>query len=424
MSLAGRLRAEAGWALAALFPVLLPVGTAFNVPVVAMAVAGAVLLARRGRALARDPALRFCSVLFLCMWVPMLLSLPDAVYPPRALSTTLEFPRFGLMAVFVAAVLAAEEKRRRLLAVTLGLLAFWTLDGCLQFAVGRDLFGDPLVNGSVTGVFYPDLRIGHVLSVMSPIGFEAVRRLAARRRAAWLLLLPLLVVIVGTGNRNSWALLALSVLVWFPAAAWMAGWRIPARRAAAGLALALAVIAAGVGLSTRVQHRLEQTAALLEFSRAGFEEATGHRLAIWEPAWRMFEAHWLNGIGPRGFRYVFADYARPDNFWLQEGREGQTHPHQTLLEFAAETGVPGLAGFAAFYALVLARLRRAGADGARQAFAWLLAVALAMFPLSMHHAFYSTFWSSFTWWLLVVGAAMPLRPDGEGAVPAAAPSPA
>ena len=72
----------------------------------------------------------------------------------------------------------------------------------------------------------------------------------------------------------------------------------------------------------------------------------------------MFRANWLNGIGPRGFRHVYVDYAQPDDFWIQRGTQGQTHPHFVALEVAGERGVVGLIRYLLFWFLVFSWLRK------------------------------------------------------------------
>ena len=63
----------------------------------------------------------------------------------------------------------------------------------------------------------------------------------------------------------------------------------------------------------------------------------------------MFQENPLLGIGPRGFRHVYEQYAGPDDHWLQNGHRGQTHPHSNIVEVLVETGLLGLTGYLLFY---------------------------------------------------------------------------
>jgi len=69
-------------------------------------------------------------------------------------------------------------------------------------------------------------------------------------------------------------------------------------------------------------------------------------------------------VGPRGFRYEYRKH-------LHERRH-------------------------------LARAFR-GPDAARAA--WMLAAAIAAFPLNAHMALYASYWSTVLWWLLIVALA-------------------
>ena len=73
-----------------------------------------------------------------------------------------------------------------------------------------------------------------------------------------------------------------------------------------------------------------------------------------ESAGRIFRAHWINGVGPRGFREVHAEYAPAHDPYVQTGRS-LTHPHMFVLEIAAETGIVGLIGYLITFAVLIRR---------------------------------------------------------------------
>ena len=116
----------------------------------------------------------------------------------------------------------------------------------------------------------------------------------------------------------------------------------------------------------------------------------------------MFVDNWFVGVGPRGYRYAYANYAVEGDFWLDRNGVGQTHPHLLLLEVAAETGVLGLIGLMGFYA----KLGRELVARCAQAIPiWLLCAAIAWFPLNAHLAFYGSYWSTLIWLLVPIGLA-------------------
>ena len=112
----------------------------------------------------------------------------------------------------------------------------------------------------------------------------------------------------------------------------------------------------------------------------------------------MLQDNWINGVGPRGFRYAYRTYADEDNYFVRRGQEGQTHPHMVFLEIAVETGVIGLVGFILFYITLFRywwRGRHSTITGA-----WTAALLAGTFPLNAHLAFYGSYWSGFMWLLV------------------------
>jgi O-antigen ligase len=126
--------------------------------------------------------------------------------------------------------------------------------------------------------------------------------------------------------------------------------------------------------------------------------ATARRLPLWETAYDIFKSNPINGIGPRGFRYVFHNYAQPDSFWFND--LPQTHPHLLFLEIMTETGSIGIAGYFLFIFLVLKTLFFTKNNWGR--FPLLLPVLIAILPINAHMAFYGSIWSTMTWWLTAV----------------------
>lgn len=397
------LKENAGWLLVWSVVPLLATKTLFNAPVIVMALIGLARLVRDPRRYLDDPAYRTLLLLFACLWAPMVLSLPDAVEPRRAVSTALIWLRFPLAAVFVFDVLADATARRRLLAASALTVLVWAGDAILQVVVGHNLLGYPYQGGRATGMFHPRLALGLVPAVFIP---PAVVWLATRRRrwALWMLA-PLAVggIALG-GNRTGWMIMALGLT---GAAWWLM--RNPRRRPSpkAWLAAAL-VVSVGVAGAMQVEgfrHRVDKTLAALDLSRGGLDEAVGGRVSIWVTALNMARAHWINGVGPRGFRYVYEAYAGENDRFRGSGIT-PTHPHQTALEVAAETGLLGLAGFVLFWAVLVDRLMRAFAvSGTGSPFPWLLGAGIAAFPLNAHMALYASYWSTVLWWLLIVALA-------------------
>ena len=382
---------------------LLSTKTLFNIPVGIMSVLGLIHLLRAPARMCRDEALSRTGVLFLCIWLPMIASLPDAVNVAHSAKTTSLYLHFYLAAVYLAIEMRDEGVRNTVFFGIAGLMIFCCVDALLQYFTGSDVFGYPYDGQILKGLFYPKQRLGIILAVFSPLYFEAVRQLSQRNRFVWLLMIPLIVVLMLTLKRSAWVMFALASFVY---AWWLVARQSRQRRQVTALRLMilLVVMAVTTAYSPNLQRHVERSLGLFSTDFATADNATSYRLSLWRTGGRMFRANWLNGIGPRGFRHVYVDYAQPDDFWIQRGTQGQTHPHFVALEVAVETGVIGLVGYLLFWLVVFSWLRKVRWLG-EQTPAWIIAAGVAWFPLSAHFAFYGSYWSSVAWLLLAAAIA-------------------
>ncbi len=387
-----RIGGRRGELLILLTLLLLATRTAFNIAYGLLALAGLAMLIRRPREILADPAVRLLALLFLCLWLPILASLPDAVNPGRAWSNALQYPRFLLAGIFVTVLLREPRRRDFLLHGVMLVSGFWVADALLQYFSGADLFGYPYDRGQLTGMFYPKMRIGQLLAILAPLVLEWLRQQGQRRPWLWLWMVPYSGVILLSNKRAAWLMFAVALALWLGHALWR---RRLSRRALALLAGGLVLSGALLYQTSPALHGMVRTATgLFSSNAAAIDNATSHRVSLWQTAFDMARAHWLNGVGPRGYRKAYRDYARPGDFWIGIGATGQTHPHSLLLEIAAETGGIGLAGYLLFLLLLL-RAGRRGADPAL-----LMTAFVAAMPLNVSNAFYGSYWSTLIWLFL------------------------
>ena len=135
------------------------------------------------------------------------------------------------------------------------------------------------------------------------------------------------------------------------------------------------------------------------------DTALSGRLEIWHTGVNMFMAHPINGVGVRGFRYAYPQYAAANDHFVVTTEacgvgEGACHAHQLVLEVLAETGTLGLLLWLAGVALAWRAWRRVGAAARARAFPTTLALGVMLFPLNTHLAFYSAWWGLLFAWLL------------------------
>jgi O-antigen ligase len=390
---------------------LLPIGRSSEVPVAVLALIGLALLLLGGFRRWRSASARLLPILFLCYWLPALCSAPDAVASDKSWSTVLvdlRFLPFGAAVVFVLG--PRPDLRQRVLDACALLLLLWALDAMVQAATGVGL-GGRLAGDRVSGIFGDDnLKLGPVLAVLSPLALQPVLQSYGRAAfaGAWLLLAAAVLL---AGARAGWVSFALvSVLMlWRESgnALRFAQW--------SGLAVAgvLAIAFIAYQASPRFAARIDRTVVAANADAQDVDFALAGRVPIWTTAMNMALAHPLNGVGVRGFRYAYSEYAAPDDPWVNAATgQGALHPHQLVLEVAAETGVIGLLAWLAGAVLAWRAYFTLAPAARAPAFAPGLALLAMTFPLNSHFAFYSSFWALMFWWLLALYLSALEQPAG------------
>lgn len=420
-------RGRFGTGMLLAFPALLPFGGLYNVPLLAFCGLGLWCLVSRPHEVLRDEGLRLLLVLFLCVWLPMAIAAVDAVDPVQSWRKAVSFPVFFFAGVYMVKVLRCGTDLQRLLVGVWAICMLWSIDGVWQFIHGFNLLGFPLRDGwvslwdrgellwdgQVSGVFYPDLKLGVVLSVMAALVLEGMRRLSGRNAWAVLALIPFFAAIALSGSRSSWIMLfvVLGAYGWY-----LLRWagKPKARGRAILRVVAVGVLACGVLAYTAPQavsemhgllaKRAGAAAHLLSGDAEGADDAIKARLSAWEAAGRVFLDHWFNGVGPRGFRQVHADYAPPSDPYVSIGRHLH-FPHLLVLEVAAETGIVGLLGYLVALTVLMRRLLGMSRAQLAHGFPYWLAIVATMLPFATHFSFYAHFMGALIWWTIAISAA-------------------
>ncbi|MEN5265092.1 O-antigen ligase family protein [Stenotrophomonas sp. TWI587] len=370
-----------------------------------------------------SPAWALTSILFLGYWLPQAFSAFDAIDPGTAWRKAAAGLRY-LPFMWLVAIAVATPQRR---ALTLGGLAvitgLWTVDALAQAIVGSSpLFWsmDQLkwaVSGHglcspqemaaadrLSGVLGPcNLKFGQVLASLS-----SFLLFAASRRAGilgWSLVAAAVgVVLVLAGSRAAWLTYAL-VLVF-------SGWRLIGVRGLLACVAVGAVAAVVLTVSVpQVGDRVARTAMAWEGENDGVNQALSGRAQIWAAAACMIEQHPINGVGARGFRDAYPGCnpaPATQDVW---GAGPALHAHQILLEILSETGILGLLLWLAAVAQAWRAWRFAPPQAREHARPAMLALAVTVFPLNTHLAFYSTFWGGLTLLLAALYAGSLLAKD-------------
>ncbi len=383
--------------------VVLPIGRVVEVPVMLMAIAGLYLLVKHWRSWRHNQAFKLFTYVFLLAWIPILVSLVDAVRPQSTAMMSVNHLRFAFSGIFILHVLSTPETHRRFLSLCAWLLLAWVVDGIVQMTAGRDLLGFAVpAGGRINALFGEEgLVYGILLAVLCPLLWEH----AARRWSRWqlaVIVIATLVVILAAGARSAW-ITAIVILLAYAVLLWRRRGRFPRSLFAlvlAGSVLAVAALWAG---SERFADRLESAVGAFTGSTAIMEDAIGHRLWIWRGAVNMIEANPLNGVGAGGFRYAFPAYAaQGDPFVNADPPISPYHSHNLWLEILSESGLVGALGLFALLTLLLVAGIRAPASARRLMLPYALCLLAAYFPFNTHMAIYAAFWSQILWWLIAL----------------------
>jgi O-antigen ligase len=393
---------------------LLPFGRSAELGTVLCAIGTLLLFVRQPQALQQHAGARLLLWLLGAYTLAAACSALDAIAPGKSWGTVAALLRYAPLGLYACFALRRSTKLQAFYQALAGVLAVWVLDAWLQALTGWGLRGQPEAE-RVSGIFgATDLKLGPCLAVLSPFALWTARRYAGRAGligAALLLLGPVLLA----GARSAWLCYALVLLAF----AWDEA--RSARRFVLWCALGLAVVGAAGTVawhdSARFQARMQRTLLAFDGSPAALNQALTGRLDIWQVSARMIQAHPVNGVGVRGFRYAYPEYAAADDHFMRAEPcgpgEGACHAHQLLLEILTETGALGLACWLAGLTLALRAWRRVGAAARTRAFPVSVALGVMLFPLNTHLAFYSAWWGLLFGWLLGLWCAALYVQDAE-----------
>ena len=391
---------------------LFPFKRSVELPLLIMTIGGGVLLYKYGRPFFQEPAIRLFTLLFACIWLPILLSAPDSYDPGKSASTGLVFIRLYLAGLFIIWALSTHSQMTLLVKLLAGLAAFWVIDALFQAATGRNFLGYDQIPSRLNGVFGErQLKLGNALPVIAPFLL-----ITLRSKPALMLLAAAITgaVVILAGSRGGWVSYGL-VCVWLLLSEaqrrGMALWKTGVIAALIGIAGTFAAFE-----NPGAKQRLDQTLLLFSGDEAKIDQALSLRWTLWKDAFAMIEAHPVNGVGVRAFRYAYPEFAQPDDPFLSKnevtGRPtGAFYAHQILLEVTTETGLIGLVGLGLFYTLLVRSWRSARPERKILALPFAMAALAWIFPFNTHPSFYTAQWSIMIWAViaLLCAALLPLQ---------------
>ncbi len=356
---------------------------------------------RDGRRLLTSPAARLLFCLLACYIGAALLSAFTAVVPGKSWATVLGLLRYLPLGLYACYAVRGEQRLHGFYAAVAVVIAFWVLDAWMQMLTGWSLRGHAEPE-RISGLFgADDPKLGPTLAVLSPFALWVSRQRWGLRGliVAFLLLLGPVML---SGSRAAWLCYGLVALVF----AWREAGSPLRFVVACAIGAAILLVAGGVAwkTSTRFDARMQRTLTALSGNEQDLNQAMTGRLDIWHNSLRMIAAHPLTGVGVRDFRYAYPQFAPPNDHFMTaetcgEG-EGACHAHQIVLEILTETGAIGLLLWLTGVAIAWRAWRRVGEVGRAAAFPVSVSLAVMLFPINTHLAFYSAWWGLLFAWLL------------------------
>ncbi|MGR9044363.1 MAG: O-antigen ligase family protein [Gammaproteobacteria bacterium] len=379
---------------------LLPVGRTVEIVAVLMAVFGLMLLVNpKTRAQAWSRPAKTFALLFALFWLPMVVSLIGAVNLSKTLSHDVEYLRFLFAGIFV--LYSLREQRVRTIAITalIFVIGFWLIDSVIQRLFGTDLFGRvPFVN-RITGPFR-GLHMPIYLTLLLPLTFSHLKTHVSRY-IFWPFFVLSLLVFFWTGSRASWIAFSLGMVLY--------GIYVlkNSNKKTYGLVVLffismLFVTAMTYHYDSTFKSRADKTLQLLDGNYESIDAASSHRLPIWQAGLRMFIDNPVNGIGAKGFRYVYHDYANEQDLFKNQL---VTHPHLFVLEVIVETGSIGLIAMICALGFITRMGFRYLPTASLDQVGSFITLCIAFFPLNTHVSFYGGSYSQLVWLMTAVSLA-------------------
>jgi O-antigen ligase len=339
--------------------------------------------------------------LFMLVWVPMLISLIVAINFDKSFIKTLSVFPFLFVGLYLTSGLSIKKIYTAMFIIVVA-TGFWCIDFFIYHYKFIELEHALLWRWSfsIDNIHYIPI-LGQILSVLLPIIFEAIRKYSQTRiKASMSLIFAVIYIttIILSGNRNAVLMMLLSLFTWSIYAGIKCGYFKNFPKIVFSI-----ILVAVVFFSTLLSFSTTRLVSLSEIQSTDLQtidKLSSHRLPLWEAAYNMAKDNWINGIGPRGYRYGYEEYRPEVGKYEIEYNEGMTHPHFALLEVFLETGIIGLLSLFFLFWLILKEILKANEEIQLLLVPWFIALLTAIIP-NIGKAFYSSYWLTFIIFLLI-----------------------
>lgn len=342
------------------------------VPAFFLFVLGIWFIWKERAALFTAPAQRRWLMVFLLLFVPVAISVPQSFNPRVSLSVAIVLFLYFFAGVALLRALRDDSERAWLAKGVTLVLAFWVTDGIIQFIFGKDLFLIELTpDRRVLGPFADNLHMSTLLALFLPVALWQLLRIGVFTAISGFIAAAAVAMLSGARGVMVYLLIvAAGFYVRLP----RFRWKVPAVLAA------MAILAVVVGSSPALKERMQRIYDLRQLNFETIDNVLSKRLTIWYTAGDMLADRPLTGVGAGAFAQAYDRYStRVDDVFLG----GDVfHAHQLYIGMAAETGLPGFIGLLLIVVLGLRWYFAAPPACRNEAWPWGLGLALYAFPVN------------------------------------------
>ncbi len=349
------------------------------VPAFLLFVLGLWFIWKERAALFAAPAQRRWLTIFLLLFVPVAISVPGSFSPRASLNVAMVLFLYFFAGVALLRVLRDDSERAWLAKGVMLVLAFWAVDGMIQFIFGKDIFLIELTpDRRVLGPFADNLHMSTLLALFLPVALWQLLRSGVSAAIAGFIVAAAIAMLSGArGVMVYLFIVAVGFYMQLP----RFRWKLPTALAV------MAVLAGMVGTSPAVQQRMQLFAELRQPNFETIDNVLSKRLTIWYTAGNMLADRPVNGVGVGAFAQAYDHYStRADDIF----RGGDVfHAHQLYIGMAAETGLPGLMGIVLAFLLGLKWYFTGSTARRGEAWPWGLGLLAYTFPLTTQPVLFS-----------------------------------
>jgi len=350
----------------ALFVFLMPFGSSKFVPLLWMSVRGAQLsfatLTQPQQSFSNGE--RWLASMALCIWLPVLISLPFSIFPSDTLTIAAAIPIYFLAGLFITKQLQSGQRLElfgKLLLATSILWAasvVWEMIDPAPFKYAK--YHAHQIQGLHSEAFHGDRKLGALVALLTPLLFAAFS--ATRRYAAPILAVSMALIFLSGTRAYTFAAFFTFPLLYFV-------FKTPNRTVSATKWLSALVLITitvyGISQHPRFQQNIQRTPIptldqLFEFNT--WDRLSSYRLRIWNELIQLGAQVPLHGVGAGVSTTKVLEHinSNPGHLTIHS-KAGylNMHSHQIFVDTWYQTGLSGVIGLGILFVSVLVLLKRA-----------------------------------------------------------------